>query len=631
MLRKLVAVAAWVALTAAPFAGASAQGLPPEDGGFEIETEATVEEKGFFENLSQYFGATFGNNSGTSNAVDRTISAIAVDLELPEIFGLKSALNFDVGSYENTYKLELSGNRRDTLATCQAQAANPNLDFEGDYNDLSQSEQDQIRAFYENECYNVYDEEAGVYLSPELERIVDDSFAELTEAYIQWEPTSFATIRAGRQPIVLGQFEVFSPLMFTSPMKARGTKTKTTKADMSYAQDGVQLSLFPFSQVEVSFTAIPKMRLDPVNEKRFKQFASLKSDFTNFIEEPVSVLQDIGDNDMSVARIMYYGDRLTIGVTSISGVETNEDPIRDARFVQVGCETFFAGNRPPDGSECAGGFEDIQIPGQPIGETYRVPVQGQANIGAFDTYSLAEDKGLRYGQIDAFAFEAKLNLTSKWSFIYEMTVVEGEKELGILPFGGDSGEEPRIMQPGAFQGDPNDPNFDPYAGSTRLLPFFEDAFSNNDRKPYINVETTMHSGGLIYQGDRLLINAQLAQRMQEGATPFEEELRKNLDWDTYQGDDTEENGSGVSDIIPIVNAVLLLGGEKQGFVGAGFGTFGQNFGFGLSGGWRFFERLEIGAFGGMALDVTGADEIEAEGYDTPEDEGYISVGLNYLF
>ena len=80
-------------------------------------------------------------------------------------------------------------------------------------------------------------------MSPELERIVDDSFAELTEAYIQWEPTSFATIRAGRQPIVLGQFEVFSPLMFTSPMKARGTKTKTTKADMSYAQDGIQLSV----------------------------------------------------------------------------------------------------------------------------------------------------------------------------------------------------------------------------------------------------------------------------------------------------------------------------------------------------------------------------------------------------
>ena len=108
-------------------------------------------------------------------------------------------------------------------------------------------------------------------------------------------------------------------------------------------------------------------------------------------------------------------------------------------------------------------------------------------------------------------------------------------------------------------------------------------------------------------------------------------MRKDLDWDSYRGEDTEENGSGASDILPIVNAVLLLGAEKEGFIGAGFGTFGQNFGFGLSGGWRFFEKLEIGAFGGMALDVTGADEIEAEGYDTPQDEGYFSFGINYLF
>ena len=215
-------------------------------------------------------------------------------------------------------------------------------------------------------------------------------------------------------------------------------------------------------------------------------------------------------------------------------------------------------------------------------------------------------------------------------------MVEAEQELGILPYGGENGEKPRIYPVGYFdnrQYDPGAPDYDPNNrdGAIELMDFFDDAFNDNDRKPYINVETTMHSGGFIYQGDRLLINAQLAQRVLEGATPIEEELRKNLDWDSYQGDDTEEEGSSASDIIPIVNAVLLLGGEKQGFVGAGFGTFGQNFGFGLSGGWRFFEKLEIGAFGGMALDVTGADEVEAVGYDTPEDEGYISVGVNYLF
>lgn len=104
-----------------------------------------------------------------------------------------------------------------------------------------------------------------------------------------------------------------------------------------------------------------------------------------------------------------------------------------------------------------------------------------------------------------------------------------------------------------------------------------------------------------------------------------------MDYDTYYSEDTEENGSGASDIIPIVNIVRLLGAEKQGYAGAGFGTFGQNFGFGASAGWRFYERLEIGLFGGLALDVNGADEIEAEGYDTPEGDGYFNLGLNYLF
>ena len=627
MLRKTLMLAALTGFVGgAALNPAFSQGLPPDDFGFEIETAEEPKQESFLANLSQYFGATAGSNSGTSAAVDRSISAIAVEIDLPEIAGLKSAFNFDIGNYNNTYKLELSGDNRNRLPGCQQNAANPELDA-SDYNALTQAQRNQIEYFYENECYNIFDEDTGQYLQPEVQRVVQDSFTEMTEAYIQWEPTSFATIRLGRQPIVLGQFEVFSPLMFTTPMKARGTKTKTTKADLSYAQDGLQISLFPTSQIELSFTSIPNMRLDPVNEKRFQEFALLKGDFVNFVgDEQSETLQDIGDNDMSVARLMYYGNRLTFGLTAIQGVETNEDPIREARLVSVGCETFFSNNRPPDGSECAGGWNTVT---DGFGNTYQQPAFGVPGQGDFDTYSLGQDEGLRYAEMEAIALEARLNLTDKLSFIYEVTIVEGEKELGILPFGGESGEEPRIWNPSAFL--TSDPSDDRYAGSTRLLPFFDQVFNDNDAKPYINVETTMHSGGFIYQGDRLLINAQLAQRVQKGASELEEQLRKNLDWDTYQGEDTEENGSGASDILPIVNAVLLLGGEKQGFIGAGFGTFGQNFGFGLSGGWRFFEKLEIGAFGGMALDVTGADEIEAEGYDTPEDEGYVSFGVNYLF
>lgn len=618
MLRKTLVLAALSGLIG--INPAFSQGLPPDDFGFEIETAEEPKEAGFLENLSQYFGATAGANNGTSTAVTKTISAVNVQVDLPEVLGLKTAVSFDFGSYENVYKFELNESSRNNLNQCQTILPNPDEDS------LQALSEQQLQAFYENECYNVIDD--GAYLAPEIERTVDDSFALLTEGYVQWEPTSFATIRFGRQPIVLGQFEIFSPLMFTSPMKATGTKTKTTKADMSYAQDGLQISLFPLPQLEFSVTAIPKMRLDPANKKRFEEFALLKGDFVNFVSEDgqVETLEDISENDMTVARMMYYGDLFTLGLTSIQGAETNEDPIREARLVRVGCEEFFANDTAPSGSECAGGFTDFT---DPFGNTYQAPVPGVPGQGAFDTFALGQDEGLRFAETDVIAVEFAVRLGSKLSFIVEQTIVESEKELGILPFGGQSGERPRVFSIDNWQNfDPNDENFDPYAGSTNLLPFFEDVFTNNDAKPYINVETTMSSAGFVYKGDRWLINAQIAQRVQEGATAQEEAWRAQLDYDTYEGNDSEENGQ---DILPIVNVARLLGAEKQGYIGAGFGTFGQNFGFGVSAGWRFFEKLEIGAFGGMALDVTGADEIEAEGYDSPEGEGYASFGVNYLF
>ena len=45
----------------------------------------------------------------------------------------------------------------------------------------------------------------------------------------------------------------------------------------------------------------------------------------------------------------------------------------------------------------------------------------------------------------------------------------------------------------------------------------------------------------------------------------------------------------------------------------------------------FFCTDALGFFGGMALDVTGADEIEAEGYESVDGDTYASFGINYLF
>lgn len=597
MLRKftvsaaLIGFAGYVSLTAS-----LAQDLPPDDFGFEIETVEAPEKESLLQRLGQYVGATIGTNNGTSNAVDKTMSAASFRLDLPQLAGLKTAIAFDIGAYENIYKLELNANRQQTRRDCQANVPTPDL---ANPDNMTPQE---LQYFYDNECYYVVDDE-GNYLPTEQQRIVDDNFAALTEGYVQWEPTSFATLRVGRQPIVLGQFEIFSPLMFAAPMKATGTKTKASKADFSFPQDGVQLSVFPLPQLELSVTAIPEMRIDAAHRKRFEEFAKLKSDFVNYApgENASSALQEIADHDMTLARLIYYGDRFTLGLSAIQGAETNEDPRREARLTALPCGDFFDGGAPL-GSEC--------------------------QSDPFTAYALSDNQGLRFSDTDVLAIELAVRISSKLSFVFEQTNVDGEKELGILPFGAVAGERPRIFNGNAAPQDPLDPNFDPYQGTIDLSPLFQQLIAQNQGKPYINVDTIMRSAGLVYKGERWLFNLQIAQRIQEGASAQEEAWRKQLDYDTYFGDDTEENGTNV---IPIINAVRLLGAEKQGYIGAGFGTFGQNFGFGASAGWRLFERLEIGAFGGLALDVTGADEIEAEGYDTPEDEGYINIGMNYLF
>ena len=106
---------------------AHAQGLPPDDGGgFEIGIEEPAEEEGLFENLSQYFGATAGATNGSSDGVEKSIQAITVLVDLPRVAGIKTAISFDVGNYENVYSLELSEDAQNSLQQCENTFGDPN-------------------------------------------------------------------------------------------------------------------------------------------------------------------------------------------------------------------------------------------------------------------------------------------------------------------------------------------------------------------------------------------------------------------------------------------------------------------------------------------------------------------------
>lgn len=580
MLRKTSSLVALAALALTPFHAALAQGLPPEDGGFEIETEETREQPGFLENLSQYIGATAGATSGSSNAVEKSLQAMNIQVDIPMPRGFKAAFSVDVGNYENIYTLELPEGDQSQVANCQQIYAGsgfpqsepsepvaptqpalsaPQAAWDQYNADVEQFQIDQQAYQSYQQCDRFYDDDD--WLQPDKEITVDDSFSEVGEAFIQWEPTSFMTVQAGRQPIVLGQFEAFSPLMFLTPMKSTGTKTRTAKADLSYAQDGLNVSLFPTSNIELSYLTVGKMRMDPSSIQRLKQFADEDAGELRFENDvdPNSTVEEIGDNSLSVARLMYFGDRLTLGVTAIEGADTSMELIRESKIKEI--------------SE-----------------------NGEAAFVIYD------DKGMRFPEMSATAVELSYRLGSKWTFSMEYTEQETEAQFNELPSEWTSTDDD-------------------------WAPHYRRVENELDGISYVDLNVTMASMGLVYKGDRWLANLQLAQRTEEGATDIEDELYNRLDYEFIQNGAAEE----IDDTLPILNVARLLGAEKQGYAGAGFGVFAQSFGFGLTAGWRYFEKLEIGAFMGMALDVTGADTVEQQGYESPEGESYVNFGVNYLF
>lgn len=127
MLNKSVLFAVWIGTIGyGAMNPAHAQGLPPDDGGFELETADDISSSGgLLENLSQYVGATMGANSGTSDAVEKSIQGISLVFDLPSIGNVKSFVSVDVGNYENVYKLELNGFSKNRLNDCQQQGLNP--------------------------------------------------------------------------------------------------------------------------------------------------------------------------------------------------------------------------------------------------------------------------------------------------------------------------------------------------------------------------------------------------------------------------------------------------------------------------------------------------------------------------
>ena len=68
----------------------------------------------------RYVGATIGGTYGGSEAVDKNLQAVNLQFNIPAFKSVKTVLNGDIGTYTNTYTLELSDQDKATLMSAGA-------------------------------------------------------------------------------------------------------------------------------------------------------------------------------------------------------------------------------------------------------------------------------------------------------------------------------------------------------------------------------------------------------------------------------------------------------------------------------------------------------------------------------
>lgn len=293
-----------VCLCLLPFM-AIAQGLPPDDGGFEIETESdTVQTESLTAKLEQYVGGSIGLVQAEGDVVDRTIAALHLDINLPATRRVKTAFSVDVVDYDITYRQKL---------------------------------RDSVRRDREYGCLNGNSALCEALPDTQERKVVGDETT-IREAYLHWEATDWASLRLGRQTMVWGQFDYFSPVSFLTPIRTGNTVPRATKADFALAQDALAVSLFPLANLEVQFIHAPQMRMDKAQRDSFETFAEDCRSLRHFFAEGEAcddARPDPGDIDLSVARLAYFGDQTQWAVTFMEGLDQFSEPVRRARLQQT--------------------------------------------------------------------------------------------------------------------------------------------------------------------------------------------------------------------------------------------------------------------------------------------------------
>ena len=636
-MRNSLFSAAFSALTSLAFSlafsEAWAQGLPPDDGGFEIETE-TQQDSGF--DWNQYIGGSVGTVSANGDTASRQLTALTFDINLPATDKLRTVLSIDAVDFENSYTQELKERYQDDHRNCRSVSPsamvlehpgptpsppspytpsdrnNPTpqeiqiiAEREAQYSELVGAhvlELERYGTWSDNNCQDLINDAGNGYIPLEQETDVSDSFADFREAYVQWEPTDYATLAVGRQNLVWGQFDFLSPVGFLLPFRTTNTSTRPSRADFAFGQDAVNLSLFPTSNSEVQLIHVPQMRVEPSVEENSKSYA--KSDYCTrddnggFIGCSLDIdryFPDAADYDMSALRFTHYGERLTFAVTALDGTQVSFDPYRDATLVRDGA----------NGIDC-GTFEDDD--------------GGQDDA----SYCWRNERGLAYSELETLALEFSYILNPRVTIKGEFVAYESIDGIDI-------------RDPSSLDNNLSDPT-----GSGTEDRLAHAIVRHNQGRPYIINDEIFLALGFDYEGDKWFGHLQLLAIDTQPSSQVDEVLECIDDDGEYDGtlacrpsDNPFLRGNAdddSSEVAPVFFIGRRLGDEDEGFVGGGATALFNAYGAGFFGGWRFNENFELGGFLGSVVDVTDSGPQDSQYYDTIDDGDTLAqIGITYLF
>lgn len=141
------------------------------------------------------------------------------------------------------------------------------------------------------------------------------------EAYVDVSLGRYASVSAGKQIIVWGQFDVISPIDAVLPFVESSGIVSMSKAQNRLPMNVGILKLYPTDKLHIEAYYFPGITRDPMIQDIIDDgVIYYDNNQTNFNINQVDIGQP-EDEAHSAFRVIYYGDSFTFGVTKFNGYE----------------------------------------------------------------------------------------------------------------------------------------------------------------------------------------------------------------------------------------------------------------------------------------------------------------------